>query len=350
MGGSSAGSSAFPPSLPPEGGPDAAMVFDEEPPSESGFHAVAPTVALEVADPKLRDLLSVLLQGAGRLPGGTDILSVAAVVVTDARAGAKHAVAGLRARTRSGAAIIVIVPDSAPAAEVNAAYQAGAVLCLRVPVDEHQFLAAIASAIDLHAAKAHADDLLRQLDVQTHLAALGRVTAGFTHEVSNPLAVLCANFEAVRENMEWLLQARDLLARPTAAANTVAPERMSRVCPGDVRAALGDMATALERIKGVLALTRSIAQERRNLRIEDVDLASVVHDVRHWAATELQGVEVQELIDEPLVVRADRRLIGQIVLNLATNAAHAARLLPSPRVRLHVVRPARTRSSTRLAA
>jgi C4-dicarboxylate-specific signal transduction histidine kinase len=42
------------------------------------------------------------------------------------------------------------------------------------------------------------------------------------------------------------------------------------------------------------------------------------------------------LIEEPLVALADPWLLGQVLLNLVANAAHAARQLPSPRVRLHV--------------
>lgn len=329
-------STQFPPSLPPEAGPETAQVFDDERYSESGLHAAVPAVALAVADRALRDHLSSVLQRAGRAAGGDDIISAAAVVIGDARAGAKAALAGLRARTRSDAAIILVVAGSAPASEVDAAYEAGALLCLRAPVDEHQLLTALGSAIDLHTAKVQTDDLLRRLDVQAHLAALGRVTAGFTHEVSNPLAALCMNFEAVRDNVEWLLQARDLLARPTTEASKVAHDRVSRVSSADVRDALADMGGALDRIKSVLAMARDLAQGESSARLEAVDLAGIVHDVRRWAASELEGVEVQELIDGAPVAHADPRLLGQIALNLVTNAAHAARQLPSPRVRLHV--------------
>ena len=147
-------SSEFPASLPPAAGAETASIFDEEQPSESCRLAVSPTmVALAVADRTLRDSLSVLLQSAGRLPGGDDIIPVAAVIIVDAIGGAKHAVAQIRARARTDAAIIVVLAESAPASDVGVAYEAGAVLCLRVPVDEHPLLAAVGSAIDLHTAK-----------------------------------------------------------------------------------------------------------------------------------------------------------------------------------------------------
>jgi signal transduction histidine kinase len=71
------------------------------------------------------------------------------------------------------------------------------------------------------------------------------------------------------------------------------------------------------------------------VRREHVDLRAVAGDVLKWVAADLQGVEVERL-DEPVAALADRRLVGQIVQNLTSNAAHAARSLSSPRVRLHI--------------
>lgn len=323
--------SPFPPSLPPD-----LETQEDDLGSESGMHAVVPTVALAVVDEALLERLSTLMLRNGRVSGGDDLIPVAIAVVADAPAGARQAVARIRARARSDAAILVVLAPTASEDEAGAAYDAGALLCLRAPIDEHQILSAIGSAIDLRTAKVRADDLMRQLDVQSHLASLGRVTAGFTHEMANPLAALSANFAAVRESVDGLLQARELLAPLTPAAARTASERMARVAPGEVREALGDMQTAIDRLTGVLATVRGLAQGARSGRLEGVDLAAVVRDVRRWAATEIRGVDIQELVEEPLVAQADPRLLRQIVLNLVTNAAHAARQLPSPRVRLHV--------------
>lgn len=337
-------SATFPAPSRPADGPDPVLpgFIDQDSFAESGRHAVVPIVAVAVADPALCDLLAAMVQRAGRVVGGDDVIPVAAVVVADASAGAKPAVAALRARARSDAAIIVVLAFSAPASEVDAAYEAGAVLCLRAPVDERQLLGAVGSAIDLRTAKVQADGLMRQLDLQAHLASIGRVTAGFTHEVSNPLGVLCANFEVLREDIETLLQARDLLAVAIkqcapSPMKTLAGENLARIAsPDDVRGGLSDMGASIDRIKAVLVQARDLAQAGHASRIEDVDLAKVVNDVRRWAASELRGVDVQELIEGAIVARADSRLLGQIVLNLVANAAHSARRLPSPRVRLHV--------------
>jgi two-component system C4-dicarboxylate transport sensor histidine kinase DctB len=58
-------------------------------------------------------------------------------------------------------------------------------------------------------------------------------------------------------------------------------------------------------------------------------------ETRRWLAEELRGVEI-ETIGEPLVALADRTLLAQLLQNLVSNAAHAAKLLAAPRVRVHV--------------
>ena len=182
---------------------------------------------------------------------------------------------------------------------------------------------------------------MRQLDIHSHLAALGRVTANFTHELSNPLAALMMNFQNVRDQLESLATLRDLMALavrdvPREIADRARPWLFRTASGEELRSGIDDMQSSLDRIHGLLETVRSLSRGGQSSRIEEVDLVTVVRDVRRWADKELEGIKVQELIDEPLVARADPRLVGQIVLNLVTNAAHAARQLPSPRVRLHI--------------
>ena len=131
----------FPDSLTP--GADAGLLLDESDALESGMHRVAPAVAVAISSPRLEHAVVDGLQRGGRLVGGDDLVASALVIVTDAAAGAGPAVAGLRARARSDAAIIVVVDGSASTSELDAAYAGGAMLCLRTPLDERQLVAAV---------------------------------------------------------------------------------------------------------------------------------------------------------------------------------------------------------------
>jgi two-component system C4-dicarboxylate transport sensor histidine kinase DctB len=90
-------------------------------------------------------------------------------------------------------------------------------------------------------------------------------------------------------------------------------------------------------MKTVLHMMRGLIRRVRDARSERVDLKRLIEDTQHVLADELDGVEV-EVIADPECALADETLVGQILLNLTTNAAHAAKLLPSPRVRLHSYR------------
>lgn len=312
---------------------DGPRLVEEEQEPESSIHRVAPSVALRVSEPQLRNFLSTIIQGAGYFPGGDDMLPVAAVIVTDAAAGAKTAVGQLRALARSDAALIVVLDRDAAQREADAAYEAGAVLCLHTPVDDKALTAAVRSAIDLQSARTDADALRRQLDLHAHLAALGRVTAGFAHEVGNPIAVLLSNLEAVRDDVRSMLETWAPLPGDTRKGGSIAT-----VSPNDLRAALDDMASAVHRIHRLLQAVREVSPPEHGARLALVDLESVARDALRRAAPEMEGIEAQVLVDEPVQVQSDALRLSQIIVNLLTNAAHAAKQLPAPRVRLHVYR------------
>lgn len=331
--------SQFPASTP--AGADEATDFDDEALSVSELRTAPHFVALLLEDLPLRDHVAAVMLGAGLVSAGEDVLPAAVVAITDAKGDAAASVGRLRAKARSDAVIVVLLDPEAPASDAHAAYDAGAFLCVRQPIDDAQLAATVRSALDLHSARAHADDLMRQLDVQSHLAALGRVTANFTHELSNPLAAVMSSFESIKEAAVALARLRDVLVPAlrnglsAEAAAAAKPWLSAAATTENVLDAVSDTESALGRINAVLSVVKSLARGHTKACIEDVDLAAIVREVRQWAEKDLRGIEVQELIEGAVIARADRRLVGQIVLNLVTNAAQAARQLPSPRVRLH---------------
>ncbi len=98
--------------------------------------------------------------------------------------------------------------------------------------------------------------------------------------------------------------------------------------------ALAGTRTAHERLRSIVGLMRGFMDRDRAARGEPVDLRGVLREARALSAAQLVGADV-DVLDEPAWGVADRSLLLQILQNLCANAAHAAKTLSSPQVRLH---------------
>jgi signal transduction histidine kinase len=303
----------------------------------------AQVVANAIEDQTVRAAIQAqLVRPPRRLAlAGVDAVRRAAVVVVDARADAAAAVARIRLQARSDAAIIVVF-DHPEQDLVASAHAAGAFACVRLPCRSEDLHALVSSALEVTAAKVQVADLTRQLDLHAHLAAIGRISAGLSHELGNPLAAALLGLYTVRSECARLLEARDLLRSITqapegeVAVHVRAAREKVATMPDDsnLNGALEDVTTSHQRIQALLSNLRALVGNG-HVRVERVDLGKMIEDVRRWAAQTLQGVEVEQ-VGEPLTAVADRTLLGQILVNLTTNAALAAKSLSSPRVRFHV--------------
>jgi signal transduction histidine kinase len=281
-----------------------------EPDSNHDLRVEGGVVAVVVQDTALQRELQERLQSGKFVLGGADVVGSAAALLVDAGDDAHTRVADLRRLSRSDAAILVVVQTAAAA---RAAHEAGAFACLREPIVDEELTGLLSSAVDSHAAKAQAADLARKLDLETHLASIGRISSGLTHELANPVAAASMNLDTIRGEITKM--GKDL-------------------SPPALQGALEDLGASLGRIETLLESLRPFVQGAPTA-LRPVELGDVVNHVIRWADEPLQGVEVERQI-EPLKAMADPTTIGQLLLNLATNAAQAARSLPSPRVRFHV--------------
>ena len=312
-------------------------------PPGSGSHRTVEQqlVAVLVQSPALRDPLAAALDAGHLTSRGPESLSEAAVIIVEPEGDVLARLAEIRHTARPDAAVLLVL-TTASAATVAAAHSAGAFACLRPPIVAEEVLSLVTSALDSLSAKVQVAHLSRKLNLQEHLASIGRMSAGLSHELGSPLGAAALNMEVIRARfleMTQLLGAvagatpRDLdgcLAQVRAHLQTPAPF-------GGLEAALDDTVEAHERMKAVLHMMRGLVRRVRDVRRERVDLNRVIEDTHRALATDLQGIEV-EIIAEEASALADETLVGQILLNLTSNAAHAARLLPSPRVRLHSYR------------
>jgi signal transduction histidine kinase len=322
-----------------------------EPPEES---AVAPRASEDSrTDLRIRDHLVAVVLRTGALQaqvrsalaqrdiavGGPELIARAALVVAEASGDIAAEMSDVRRRARPDAAVMVVL--AGPSADsVARAHQAGAFACVRTPVVIEELVGLVRSALDARAARVQAADLARKLDLESHLASIGRFSAGLSHEVSTPLSAAMLNMEAVRSECARLIQAikwivhappRELEERIAIARDNIAAFES----PQGLAGALEDTVAAHERLRALFATMQGLIGRSREIRPVPIDLLALVHDVRKWLDAELRGVEV-EILGEPQRALADETMLRQVLQNLVANAAQAAKTLAAPRIRLHV--------------
>ncbi|HEY8076066.1 MAG TPA: ATP-binding protein, partial [Labilithrix sp.] len=138
------------------------------------------------------------------------------------------------------------------------------------------------------------------------MAAIGVLAAGVAHEINNPLAYVLANLEYVSGAVDELLAANHETERYA-----------------DLRQALSDMDHGAKRVRDIVQDIRTFS------RVSDANVAPV--DVRQVLDSSVRMASVQirpraKLVrryeDVPNVLANESRL-GQVFLNLVTNAAQA---------------------------
>lgn len=283
---------------------------DVEDATGSGSFAVArDVVALIVDEPSLRTAVGRMLSSVGVATAGPDAMSDALTIVASVHPTTNDVgerLGQLRALARPDAAIVLLIED-ARNDDVVAAHRAGAVAGLRVPLVEDELLAVVRRCVADHTLRDQVADLSRQLDHHTHLASLGRVAAGLSHELGNPLAVARLTFEEIRSLLD------------PASAN--AP-------------AVAELGASLRRMGEILRVVGDLVAPAARRQLTPIALAPVVRRVLGWNQLDDIDVEVNE--ETEVVALGDETLIEQILTNLTANAAVAARRLVSPRIRYHL--------------
>jgi PAS domain S-box-containing protein len=158
--------------------------------------------------------------------------------------------------------------------------------------------------------------LQARLEMAGRLAAVGTLAAGVAHEINNPLAYVTANLRFVHEQL---------------AAAAAPPDR------GPLAAAVADALDGAERVREVVRGLRRFAGPAEEGTRGPVDVAAEIEAAagiaRHEVATRARLV-VDVSPGLPAVVMGPHEL-GQVVVNLLVNAAHA---IPDGRAGEHAVR------------
>lgn len=180
-------------------------------------------------------------------------------------------------------------------------------------VDDGELLGAVMVFKDITQQKA----MQRQLEASDRLASLGTMAAGIAHEVNNPLSALFLNATYVHDEVRRLLVEleRDVLEREGAIGTL-----------GALAEAQAEILSTTERIARIAADLTAFCRRRDHV------VTSVFGDVTQaveWAvrmtAAQLRRKAVVTMEVEPEIpqVALDDTRLGQVLLNLLINAAHA---------------------------
>jgi PAS domain S-box-containing protein len=153
----------------------------------------------------------------------------------------------------------------------------------------------------------------RQLEIADRLAALGTMAAGTAHELNNPLAVITSNIE----------NAIDALHRHAASLEQGASPAGQIPQLRDISLALADVRMAAARMRRIVSDLRGLAPSGQQApRI--VDLAKCIDWATRATAHEFRNrAQVEQRLGATPTVLADDARLGQVLVNLLVNAAHA---------------------------
>jgi PAS domain S-box-containing protein len=153
----------------------------------------------------------------------------------------------------------------------------------------------------------------RQLETADRLAGLGTMAAGTAHELNNPLAIITSCVE----NAQGALHEH----ASTLERFGLAEKSIAQLC--GISKALTDAQAAAVRMGRIIAELRSISRPRDQAS-QAMDLASCIDWAMRATAHEFNNrARVTLRLGQTPLVMADEARLGQVLVNLLVNAAHA---------------------------
>jgi signal transduction histidine kinase len=165
-----------------------------------------------------------------------------------------------------------------------------------------EFVGAVTDVTAAKQAESALNDAQADLAHATRVITLGELTSSIAHEVNQPLAAIMSNGEAC---LRWLDRGAAGLEHARRSVEWI----------------VKDVSRAADVIGRVRALARKTDSERALL-----DINEVVNEARVLIRRELSSKQIMlrtELAADPLIVRADRVQLQQVVINLVMNGIEA---------------------------
>lgn len=166
------------------------------------------------------------------------------------------------------------------------------------PMDQFSGWDRVGTLVTLRDAESHAV-IQSQLDVSTRLSAISRLTSGVAHEIKNPLNAMNLHLEVLKAHVE--------------KENTEALKSVQ---------VIGTEITRLNRVVNTfLDFTRPV-----DLNPSNLDLAELVAETGNLFTPQAKAKSARLTVIHPpgaLLVRGDRDLLKQALLNITSNALEA---------------------------
>src|SRR5262249_42934853 len=154
-----------------------------------------------------------------------------------------------------------------------------------------------------------------QLEVADRLASLGTMAAGVAHQINNPLAVVIANAEYLRGELDEIAE---VLRTSEREAGRELAERVRELAhvESEIASAGSRIAKIVADLKTFAGPTHRASGEADIARAIGWAMRTTAHEFRHRARL------THYLPVLPLVL-ADELRLGQVFVNLLMNAAQA---------------------------
>jgi PAS domain S-box-containing protein len=177
--------------------------------------------------------------------------------------------------------------------------------------------------------------LQKQLEFADRLSSLGTMAAGVAHEINNPLAVVMGTAGYLKEELE---ACRSALARGGPPPNAKQLEAMLQ--------AVVDVQSAADRIGNIISDLRAFSRPAAQ-SAGAIDVVECAKWATRATAKEFhRRARVVTRFEAVEAVRADETRLGQVLVNLLVNAAHA--IAPGDPEKNQVTLTTRTASSGRV--
>lgn len=178
-------------------------------------------------------------------------------------------------------------------------------------IDKGQLLGAVMVFRDVTEQK----QLQQRLELADRLASLGTMAAGVAHEVNNPLAVVMGHASHLAE------EATDMLRR--LDAKTATPEQ-TRELLAEVLEAQAEVQSAATRIQRIVADLKAFSRPGPEAA-GTANIARAIEWARRATVLDVAPRATMEIHQDDIELYAsiDELRLGQVMVNLLTNAAHA---------------------------